>query len=320
MNDLPFRIGRVNETDSDRLARAVLASPRLRSVLPASEVEGLAAAHERASQAAREAAGLTGVESKVRREIDEILRSEQTVDVGDLLRRVGDAHTAEAQRVRLGDWLESLKTGYTDEAVSLVDEHLDDVWARLDADLDALLEEATEVVEKLGQADTAETAIKAGAADAWAELLRLAVEHGSIRKDHFSLLRAGDTKNFRNNSEELAFATWRGVGAAVQDFVRLVRGEIQGLDGQPMPVTVPVFAVGSHDHLLMSVRQRSVVRPWIGRASGAYQALSGTTDVVVGGNPSSLSPAQASATMQRIRIQAATRVADERREIAATMA
>lgn len=93
-----------------------------------------------------------------------------------------EADTATAAQLdRRRNILLTLKRDATARATSMAGQHIDSMLTRLHGNLSDLLDDAADVVEKLGGASTAEQAIAKDAGAAWKQLTSLAGEYAQLR-------------------------------------------------------------------------------------------------------------------------------------------
>ena len=237
-----------------RLIRAVFKSPRLTSALPASFDE-LTSALTAAKAAAEEARRMPVPSDDLADELDATLRAGGSVDVADLLTRVGAAETARAHREAALKLIEGLPLRYKNELIKLVMDAEDALYEKLSADLDALLDAAEAVVARLGSVSTSDEAVDAGLADDWRELRRLADAYKAIRADHASLLHA--TSDGAGSPEALARLYFAGIDVTVMRTARDLLGQTTTASFDPLSMT--------SETLLEIVKRRAELSPRIGR-------------------------------------------------------
>jgi hypothetical protein len=308
-----FRFG-ATPTDPERLAAAVLASPRLLSTVPAAPLRELFRAYEGATKAAA-AARLLPAErnADALAELDAMLRAGEDIDVPALVDKLAGAQVARASRDRTSELLMSLPGRYQGDVVRVIGEHRGLFEEDLGEALDDLLDRAAPVVSALEGIDSADAAIDAGKAEEWTQVKALAREMGDLRRDHRALILVEDRANFGSQSPAWAFAMFRS--PAIADFDRIVRGEARDLTGRPTGLPWPIFDTGSVDHLLTVVRRRDQLQPYIGtvdeaRAAQSPHPVAGTSrQPALGAERTAYLYAQA-------RNAAATRIADERAGLA----
>jgi hypothetical protein len=267
-----FRFG-ADATDPERLASAVLASPRLLATTPAGPLTELFRAYEGATKAAA-AARLLPAEDNADAvaDLDAKLRRGEEIDPAALVEKLAAAQVARESRDRTAALLRTLPSRYQNDVVRVIGEHKGLFWEDLGEALDDVLNRAEPVVDALDGIDTADAALDVSKGDEWTNLRALSREYDEIRRDHLALLRVEHKTNFGSQSPAWAFAMLRDLSAVVPNFVAVVHKESRDLMGRPEELAFPVFDTGSVAHLLTVVRRRERLQPYIGKPEEALAA------------------------------------------------
>ncbi|MCZ2810216.1 hypothetical protein O2W15_02090 [Modestobacter sp. VKM Ac-2979] len=249
-----------------RLVRTVFASARLMAVLPP-EFDTLTTALTAAIKAAAEARQTPVPADDLAAEVDATLRAGGSVDVADLISKLGVAETARAHRNAAVKLLAEAPARYRDELVQVIVDSSDALYDALAEDLDTVLNDAEEIAAKLGGVTSAEEAVDNGLADEFAALRRLARRHDEVRKDHRDLLNAANDLYRREGGRVLLARTmYAGIGSAWPRYAEELRGHATAdLTGRVVS-SAPFDPFGSStDDLLLVVRHRATLSPRIGR-------------------------------------------------------
>jgi hypothetical protein len=262
-----------------RLVRAVLASPRLMAAIPAGPLDKLVTAHDAATKAASAARRLPVEDNDFAAEIDAAYRAGRAVDPADLLARMGAAQAATGERKAALRLLGSFPERYEAAMIREIASHLPAYYAALGSDLGDLFDRAEPLVAKLGGINTADEAWDAGLSPEWAEVRALTREYSALRATHLALFQAEEQANYANGAplpgkEMWGFAMFANVDQCVDDYVRIVRGTVTGMDGRPVavPLPWPVLDPSSLEHFLRAVRDRAALQPHVGTMDEALDA------------------------------------------------
>ncbi len=261
-------------TEREKLASIVLRSPRLLAAVPEEELVGLFTAYNAATKAADAAGRLPAAEgADAVADLDKRLRAGEDIDPAALVAELAEAQTARENRERVIDLLNSRPGRFASEIADVLNDYEDDYYGALSDALTDVLNRAAPVVANLEGVDSAEAAIKAKKAEDWASLIALAQEVSSVRADHFALLRTADEHNFHNDAPALAFAYYRNLDAVLPSFFRVIRKEERDMRGRAGEVPAWVFDQGLVASLLICVRHRDVLTPYVGTADQARTAM-----------------------------------------------
>lgn len=258
----------------EKLAAAVLASPRLLSAIPADELDPLFIAHAGATKAATAARRLPAPESaNVAAKVEADLLAGRDVDPAELVEKMAAATVATADRDRAVALLNTMPSSFASRIVQTVNAWEDELYVALGDALDELLDRAEPIVFELAGITTADDAIGAGKVAEWTTLRDLAAEHGSLRLDHGKMLRAADVSNFHVGSPALAWAYFAGLDDVAPTFLAEARNESHDLMGRPTTrAPFPVLAVDDPAHFRAVVERRAQLRPVVRTADEALAA------------------------------------------------
>lgn len=269
---------RLNPTH-DGVAYRIAKAPALLDLVPDDDLAPLVVAHDAALKAAREAAALKlETADDVSAEVASDVRAGVVVEPADVMTRLADAQTAEAQRASTVRLFSTIQEGLRDDISAILADAEHDLWPALAGQLDDVLDRADEIVSALGDVDSAEAAIDAGKAAEWASLKEIVSDYERIRAGHVALFRSRDSM-IGNRDDQMAYAFFRSPVLPSRD-----RGMLTGAAAEHAPTgsTFDPWDTGSIAHLLFVARHRDDLRPYIGTPEDAAQARAGVVVEPVG--------------------------------------
>jgi hypothetical protein len=255
---LKFSPQRANE----RTASVVAANPRLLAVVPADELRQLTTAWEGATKAKAAALALPVEADDVVSDLTRRFRAGEEVAPADVLDRIATAQAAQDRRDRTVQLLAGLPEKFATEIARLLDACLLDYYEALGEELDAILDAAEDTVSELGSISSADEAIEAKKADAWAALKDHAKAYAEVREIQLRLIRLDDSKNFHPTSPTVAYAFFRSLEKVAPDFASVMRQKPTDLRGRPVQAaSFDVLDFASVGHFLAVARHRAALNP-----------------------------------------------------------
>ncbi len=253
-----------NETG--RLARNIAASDALSALLPQDEVNKLLGAYASSTEALEAARALLPEVPDVFEQLDPAFRAGEAVDPAKLIAAQAEVLARRDQVVLTIGALAKIPDVYRFELEELINNSVDSFTEGLDAQLQALLDEAEPLLAEMPGVTDGDSAIDAGKADQWARFRELHRRYQALRQDHLKLLKAADQRNFGERSPAVGHAWFANLDEAVPNYAQALQTGTQHPDprmvgwqvaGLPFPVNHPADL----GHWLAVVRDRAQLQP-----------------------------------------------------------
>jgi hypothetical protein len=257
------------DSHTGRLARHIASSPRLSALLPRAEVDALLAKYGAAVQTLEAARKLRPELLDIAAMVEPAFAKGEAVDPEKLLTKLTAAQTRHDQATRVVAALVAIPEQYRFELKTLINQSADDFIEGLDAALQALLDEAEEVLEALAGMTDADSAIAEDKVELWKRWTSQHQAYREIRRDQMELLLAADgAGNFASGRPATGFAFFRGLSNAMPDFVAALA------DGGATRARLPfnVLDPADPEHWRMTVANRATLEPAVEYADESVAA------------------------------------------------
>jgi hypothetical protein len=264
----------VADTHVSKVVRAVQKHPRLTALLPAG-IEPLVTALKTAQASATAVKALKKPTSlDFAALLDADMKAGKQPDPAELVEQYAAAQREATEIQAVVDRLSMLPARYLADIEREVAAVAETMYDDLGEQLEELLDQGTELLAKLGNVSSADEAIDAKVADAWAEMKEVAARYADLRGAHLALVRAEDSTNFAPNSLGVALLFFAGIERAIPGIAeRLTNGPQAGLDGVRRDLLAfPVTEYQNVAHFLGVLRGRTALQPHVARVRSSCAA------------------------------------------------
>ncbi len=259
------------DSQTGRLARHIASSERMSALLPRAEVDALLATYGAAVQTLEAARKLRPELPDIAAMVEPAFSKGEAVDPEKLLTELAAAQTKHDHITRVIAALAGFPEQYQYELEVLINRSADGFIESLDEQLQALLDEAEEVLREMPGVTDGDSAIAAGRVAGYTRWRELHASYIALRRDHLELLRASaPAGNFASGRPAIGYAFYRGLATTMPDFVAALA---DGGATRARP-SFNVLDPADPQHWQMTVADRARLEPAVEYADEAIAAAS----------------------------------------------